>query len=124
MNITLPEDQMRQIVTKAILEGLGDEQKTLIMTAAVEHLLGQPEERGYHHNQDKRNRLQRIFDQAAEFAMQQVAREEFAKPENVARLREILGPILTNVLGEPGAYLMRSAVGDAIGKAFENQKGT
>lgn len=121
MNLALNEEQMRAIVTKAILEGLGDEQKALIIQQAVEHMMGQPEEnRGYPYNQDKRNRLQRAFDGAVEQALTVVAREEMAKPENRDRLRAIIGPLLEKVLTEEADWgPIHRAIGSAISEAFQ-----
>ncbi len=120
MNLTLNEEQMRAVVTKAILEGLGDEQKTLILQQAVEHLMGAPEKSGYSYKQDNRNRLQIAFDNAAERALEQIAREEMAKPENVEKLRALVGPCLEQALTNSTSYAaIKRAVGSAIAAAFD-----
>lgn len=124
MQINLGEEQMRAVVSKAILESLGDEQKTLILTQAVEHLMKAPDDnRGYPYNQDKRNYLQRAFDAASERALGKIADEEMQKPENIEKIRALLGPVLEAALSKSEAWdNMRKALAEAITRAFENQR--
>jgi uncharacterized protein (UPF0335 family) len=112
--IQFNEEQMRAVVTKAIVEGLGEEQKTLVIQQAIESLMKPAKSSGY--PVDNRSVLQVAFDNAVGFALDRVARAELEKPEYVEKMRKLFQDVAAKVLDDDneGRQLLRDAITSAL----------
>lgn len=86
--INFSNEEMSALVSKAIIEGLGDDQRNLLIKQAIESLMTVDNRDSY--GRDKRNRLQIAFDEAVVNHARRVASEELAKDENVAKLHSLV----------------------------------
>ena len=121
MNIGFNDEQMRAIVTKAIVEGMGEEQKAIIIQKAIESLMGPSNTDPY--AKDKRSKLEVAFDNAANFALNQLAREGFQKPENIARMRALLLVVIDKIFAGEHAQTVSDAIATAIGDGMVKVRG-
>jgi hypothetical protein len=122
MNLSFNEEQMRALVTKAIVDGLGDEQKTLLISRAIEGLMEPAKRDQWGQVSDKRSKLEVAFDTAASAAMLQVAREELNKPENVEQLRKLVESSVARLFSVEHVEQVTSRLAFALRDALTGQK--
>lgn len=121
MNIKLDEEQMRNIVSKAILEGLGTEQKDMLIQGALQYLLSVPDSGnpGFGQRRDGRTVLQKIFDQQLEYYANRICTEYLETGENMQKLRETVIAAVDTHLSNTDTYKdLSQKFASAIGSAF------
>lgn len=114
-DIKIDTAAMNQIVSKAILEGIDDNQKQAILEQAVQALIT-PKKDNYGRNTD--TPLQRAFDSAVGSVVYQVAREFVEENQELrAKVREMVAQAMATALESPGTKL-QGAVRDAVAECI------
>lgn len=111
MEVKIDEEHMRALMTKAVLEGLGQDQRDLIFQKAVESLFQRARPNDYY---DKRTKLEVAFDQAASGLMLSIATEELRKPEHTDRLRSIFDEAIAKVFESEGRKKLVETIANAM----------
>lgn len=111
--INLDEDTMSRILTQAIIEGIGEDEKNNIIGQAIAYLT-QPAKNSY--SRDAKTPLQEAFDTAMGMYVNRVVREYIEKDETV---RAKVNAELDVVLGQFGEklsnqYELRQVVVEAV----------
>lgn len=115
MQLNFNDEQMRAIVSKAIIDGLGDEQKQLLIAKAIEGMLGPANPNDYH---DKRTKLEVAFDQAVSQMLAQIAREELERPEYQRKLRALFVEVAEKFFAGAGSGVA-TKLATALSTAFD-----
>lgn len=123
--ITFPPEMMQQIVSKALIEGMGQEVRDSLIEQAVQALLVPTKINTYDARATGPTPIQTAFDNAARSAVNQVAREVLEEDETFkARVKELMLDAVAQALSDPassGYSTLReeivAAVAGVIGRA-------
>lgn len=121
--IVFSDEMMRQLVSKAILDGISTEDRTSIITAAVQSLFTVPD-RGQYRYGDKRTRIQEAFDDACGHVARVIATEELQKPERRVQIQQLVADAVDVAMNDNMARSlivtkMAGALADALSKIRE-----
>ncbi len=113
MDLKIDGDVLKTVMQEALMRQLKDVDREALIAAALAHLMT-PERRGF---SDGKSPLTQAFEWAAEKAARETLAEEFKKPEQVARMTELVSKALDKILSDPhGAIVAKMA--DAFSAAL------
>lgn len=104
MNVNLNDDAMKQLVAKAIFDGLGEEQRQALVEGAIASLLndGAKDHRGYGTN---RTVLQEMFNDAVREAARQIVTSKIAEDSTLkAQLDQLFTDVARRFFKVDGEY--------------------
>lgn len=118
--VKLDESTMRDVITAAIVKTLTEESKALLIQQAIASLLAPSKaDSQYRYGEEKKTRLQEIFDQAAYAMAIEVVRATLKEDDRVkASLRELVAKGLEKALEDaelPGK--LASVISEVFSKA-------
>lgn len=87
MNLNLNDEQLKTVISAAILQTLSEERRGELLTEALKHLLT-PERKGY--GQPEISPLQSAFNYQLTCVARDIAGEMLREPEVQARLRSLI----------------------------------
>lgn len=119
MSIQFSNEMLQQLISKAILEGIPEEQRNGIIQSAVASLLKVPEQPNYG-KRDNRTVLQRAFDDAIRSVAVRVATEEMSKPENIALVSSVVSEAVTTLLSGYEREKLVKNLAEALASGFQN----
>jgi hypothetical protein len=121
--LTIDSTAMQAIVSKAILEGIDQNQRDALLEQAVRYLLVAPPKQGYGAPEPK-TPLQSAFDQAVGVAVNGVAREMVEGNQRLQqRIRELMSEAIESILME-GDTSLADSVRQSLGEAVSNYRNT
>lgn len=89
MQLNVTDEQLQSVITAAILQSLGTEQRDALMTEAIKGLMELKQDNGY--GRSKRTQLQEAFQNAAYTVANKMAREFFEQDENAqAQMKQLV----------------------------------
>lgn len=117
MELNIDEAAVREVVSAAILEQLGNEGRGKLIQAALEYLLTPPKKDQYS-RVEYPSPLQAAFNDAAAKAARQIVMETVATdPTFVAKVKEKVGEAMALVDEANYSYYVSEALAAAMGKA-------
>lgn len=123
-NIQIDTEAIQTIAQKAILEGLGQDQRDLIIQQAVEGLLARPKNQNSWRGDHDPSPLQIAFNNAVSSVAMQIAREVVAEDERVKeRIRELMGEVIAELLGDEGYSEAAEIFAGALTSAIRERLG-
>lgn len=112
-DIKINHDVMQTIVHKAILEGIGTEQRDLLMQQALQYLITEPRNT---YGSPSPSPLQTAFNNAVTKAARLIVEELVSESDLQDRIREWAGKALTEYVSKD--YELPDAIGFAMGEAI------
>lgn len=113
-SFTINADAMKSIVAKAIMEGITQDQRDVLIEQAITHLI-KPGPTSY--GRTEPSPLQHAFNEAIERACNRVVDEIITeRPEFNAKVRDAVTAAMT-ALVDGGNYDLSQKVGNAVGNA-------
>ena len=111
LSVSIPEEQMNQILGRAILDSLSEESKNQIIGAALEYL-NKPT--GDHWKNDRQTPLQRIFNQAVESLTRTLVEELVRESEHYQQVREQVKGYLDKFPAVATDYELQAKIGQTV----------
>jgi hypothetical protein len=122
--IKIDDTAMKDIVAKAILDSVTDEQRDEILKAAVTNLITPPPSTGMYGGRKEPSPLQNAFDIAVRSVGQEVV-NEMVKGELRDKIREMVKAKVSEIIEDDSnlAYGVGQSVGQAIESAMRGDRG-
>lgn len=116
MNISIPEDQIQEVVSTAILKHLNEEQRTAILESAVASLLKKPDEKKRRDPwaPDPKSPLQEAFEIAVRQAAISICQEMIVEGPYREKVEAAVREALEKV------FAQREAMVEQVAKSFSN----
>lgn len=120
MDIKLSDAALHTIVSKAILEGMGQEQRDLLVQNAIESLFKEANPSNY---SDKRTHLEVAYQRAINYTAEKIALEVLERPEFRARVEAVVVEAVNRQFEGDGRESLVQRMADGIGRAFDKLNG-
>jgi len=117
-SINIPEDAVRSIVSKAIMENLPQETKDDVIRQAVTSLITPPRDT---YGRPSETPLQAAFSQAVHRAVHQIATEMVEQnPQVRQRIADLLGELTAALIRQDDEWTLRTKIAEAVTTAVIN----
>lgn len=119
MDVRLSDDNMKDIIAKAVLDSLTPESRSELITNAIKGLLKTPTGSGY----DKKSPLQEAFDWAVRNVAEEVAKEQIkGDPEIRATINKLITDSWTKLVDDENYSKLVDRVSSAIERGLTGDR--